>query len=64
MAATSSIEAEHPGKLQCGLALLAVFDEGDQRDRIATLVATREVGPHAGSQIDLEASGGGRRGWD
>ena len=54
MATTSSIEAEHPGELQRGLALLAVFDEGDQRDGIAALVAAREVGPDAGSQIDLE----------
>ena len=45
MAATSTIETEHPGELQRGLALLAVFDECDQRDGIAALVAAREVGP-------------------
>src|ERR1700722_6943469 len=54
MAGTSTIETEHPGELQRGLALLAVFDECDQRDGITALVAAREIGPPSGSQIDLE----------
>ena len=56
MAATSTIETEHPGELQRGLALLAVFDEGDERDRITALVVRSEVGPDAAPQVDLETS--------
>src|SRR5258707_1344940 len=56
MAATSTIETEHPSELQRGLALPAVFNERDQRDRIAAPVVRSEVGPDAALQVDLETS--------
>jgi hypothetical protein len=54
MATASSIEVEHPSEFPGGLALLAVFDEGDQRDGIPAPIVRRKVRPHAGPQIDLE----------
>ena len=61
MAATSTIETEHPGELQRGLALLAVFNEGDQRDRIAAPVAVAKSAQTPVSQVDLETSRGDDR---
>jgi hypothetical protein len=54
MATTSAIEGEQTGELQRSLALSAVFNEGDEANGIASLVAARKVRPPAGLQVDLE----------